>query len=98
MSEEGREDGGSGVGGCGSNMIIGQEGSVAVCSRTGGRGIILGVADRGWVMEGCDGVGKGAVSIPLNVWSACGNVGVWVVFAEEAIATTRTNESQMRKD
>lgn len=57
MSEEGREGGGSGVGGCGSNMIIGQEGSVAVCSRARGRGIILRVADRGWVTEGRDGVG-----------------------------------------
>lgn len=68
MSGEGREGCGSGVGGCGSNMIIGQEGSVAVCSRAGGRGIILWVADRGWVMEGWDGSeGRGAVSIPLNV-------------------------------
>lgn len=37
MSREGREGGGSGVGGCGSNMIIGQEGSVAVCRGAGGK-------------------------------------------------------------
>lgn len=58
MSGEGKEGGGSGVGGCGSNMIIGQEGSVAVCSSAGGRGIILGVVDRGWVMEGWGGGGE----------------------------------------
>lgn len=88
--EGGREGGGSGVGGCGSNMIIGQEGSVAVCRRAGGRGIILGVGDGGWVTEGWDGPrrGGGGLSVfPLNGWSACGSVGVCGrALVEEAIA------------
>lgn len=82
MSGEGREGGGSGVGGCGSNMIIGQEGSVAVCRGAGGRGIILGVGDRrlgdgrvGWAAVGW----WRAVSIPTEwvecVWQ-CGCAGV----------------------
>lgn len=82
MSGEGREGGGSGVGGCGSNMIIGQEGSVAVCRGAGGRGIILGVGDRGWVTEGWWRAAVGwwrAVSIPTEwvecVWQ-CGCAGV----------------------
>lgn len=81
MSGEGREGGGSGVGGCGSNMIIGQEGSVAVCRGAGGRGIILGVGDRGWVTEGWGGLrwgGGGLSAFPLNGWSVCGSVGVRV--------------------
>lgn len=53
------------------NKTRGQCGSVQ--QELGGRGIILGVADRSWVTEGWDG---GAVSIPLNVWSVCGSVGV----------------------
>lgn len=85
MSREGKEGGGSGVGGCGSNMIIGQEGRVAVCRGGGGRRIILGVGDRGWVTEGWGGLqrsGGGLSAFPLNGWSVCGGVGVRVCSCE----------------